>query len=287
MTLNSVKQLVDAELEWRVRRNQWRKVPSQVTIAWYWFDLSLSPWNPVPKYWFDSTPLIAKQVSQSTDWGLFHWADVSPYEKYLRMTMWMSSSATGLPLPLLLCDFLLYYPSVDDSVTDPQIMDNTITLPRYTDGKWVQAIAVTVAWRTWGQSFFFTYTNSDWVSGRTSKTVQQNAISAIGTIATSSLATAWQSGNPFIGLQDGDSGIRSIDSVVMLGADVWLFTLILVKPLARTQIKEQTAPVEKDYLVESSDVPIIKDDAYLSWLTCPQGSLSWVVLTWDLQIIYN
>lgn len=49
--------------------------------------------------------------------------------------MAMSSSATGLPLPLLLCDFLLYYPSVDDSVTDPQILDNTITLPRYTDGK--------------------------------------------------------------------------------------------------------------------------------------------------------
>lgn len=201
--------------------------------------------------------------------------------------MWMSSSATWLPLPLVLCDFLLYYPSVDDSVTDPQFMDNTITLPRYTDGKWVQAIAVTVAWRTGGQSFYFTYTNSDWVSGRTSQIVKQNAISAIGTITTSSLSTAWQSGNPFIWLQDGDSGIRSIDSVVMLGADVWLFTLILVKPIAQTQIKEQTAPVEKDYLLESSDVPIIKDDAYLSWLTCPQGSLSWVVLTWDLQIIYN
>lgn len=73
----------------------------------------------------------------------------------------------------------------------------------------------------------------------------------------------------------------------MLGADVGLFTLILVKPIAQTQIKEQTAPVEKDYLLESCDVPIIKDDAYLSWLTCPQGSLSGVVLTGDMQIIYN
>ena len=287
MTLNSVQQLVDAELEWRVRRNQWRKVPSQVTTAWYWFDLSLSPWNPVPKYWFDSTPLIAKQVAQSTDWGLFHWANTTPYEQYLRMTMAMSSSATWLPLPLLLCDFLLYYPSVDDSVTDPQILDNTITLPRYTDGKWVQAIAVTVAWRTWGQSFYFTYTNSDWVTGRTSKTVVQNTIANIGTITTSSLSTLNMSGNPFIWLQDWDSGIRSIDSVVMLGADVWLFTLILVKPIASTLIREQTAPVEKDYLLETCDVPIIKDDAYLSWLTCPRGSLSGVVLTWDIQIIYS
>jgi hypothetical protein len=53
--------------------------------------------------------------------------------QYLRMTTAMSSSGTGLPLPLTLCDFLLYYPSVDDSVLDVQTLDNTVTLPRYTD----------------------------------------------------------------------------------------------------------------------------------------------------------
>jgi len=73
----------------------------------------------------------------------------------------MSNSATGLPLPLILCDYLLYYPSVDDSISDTQILDNTVTLPRYTDGKGVQVIAVTVAGRTGGQSFYFTYTNSE------------------------------------------------------------------------------------------------------------------------------
>ena len=199
----------------------------------------------------------------------------------------MSNSATGLPLPLILCDYLLYYPSVDDSISDTQLLDNTVTLPRYTDGKWVQVIAVTVAGRTGGQSFYFTYTNSEWVSGRTSKTVQQNAVSAIGTIATSSLSTAWQSWNPFIGLQSGDTGVRSIESVTMLGVDVWLFSLILVKPIAQTMIREQTAPVEKDYLIETSDIPEIKDDAYLNWLTCPNGSLNGVTLFGDTQIIYS
>lgn len=67
MGVNSVKQVIDAETEGRLRRYQWRKVPSQVTTAGYWFDLSLSPGNPVPKYWFDATPLIAKSVAQSTD----------------------------------------------------------------------------------------------------------------------------------------------------------------------------------------------------------------------------
>lgn len=287
MTVNSVQQLVDAELAGRVRKYQWRKVPTQVTTAWYWFDLSLSPWNPVPKYWFDATPLVAKSIAQSTDWGLYHWPNTTPQNQYLRMTTAMSSSATWLPLPLVLCDFLLYYPSVDDSILDVQTLDNTITLPRYTDGKWVQVIAVTVAWRTWGQDFYFTYTNSDWVSGRTSQTVRQNTIPAIWTITTSSLSTLGMSGNPFIWLQSGDTWVRSIQSVTMLWVDVWLFSLILVKPLARTMIREQTAPVEKDYLIETSDIPEIKDDAYLNFLTCPNGSINWVTLFWDLQIIYS
>lgn len=285
--VNSVQQLVNAELEGASRRYQWRKVPSQVTTAGYWFDLSLSPGNPVPKYWFDATPLIAKSISQSTDGGLWHGPDTSPKQQYLRMTTAMSSSGTGLPLPLVLCDYLLYYPSIDDSLTDTQVLDNTVTLPRYTDGKGVQVIAVTVAGRTGGQDFYFTYTNSDGVSGRTSQIVRQNTISAIGTITTSSLSTLGMSGNPFIGLQSGDTGVRSIESVTMLGVDVGLFSLILVKPLAQTQIREQTAPVEKDYLIESSDIPEIKDDAYLGWLTCPNGSLNGVTLFGDLQVIYN
>lgn len=236
MGVNSVKQVIDAETDGASRRYQWRKVPSQVTTAGYWFDLSLSPGNPVPKYWFDATPLIAKSISQSTDGGIYHGQDTAPKQQFLRMTTAMSSSATGLPLPLILCDFLLYYPSVDDSLLDEQLLDNTITLPRYTDGKGVQVIAVTVAGRTGGQSFYFTYTNSDGVSGRISQTVQQNAISAIGTITTSSLSTLLQSGNPFIGLQSGDTGVRSIESVTMLGVDVGLFSLILVKPIVCIQI---------------------------------------------------
>lgn len=287
MGVNSVKQVIDAETDGASRRYQWRKVPSQVTTAGYWFDLSLSPGNPVPKYWFDATPLIAKSIAQSTDGGLFHGANTDPEQQFLRMTTALSSSGTGLPLPLILCDYLLYYPSIDDSILDEQLLDNTVTLPRYTDGKGVQVIAVTVAGRTGGQSFYFTYTNSDGVSGRTSQIVNQNAISAIGTITTSSLSTLSQSGNPFIGLQSGDTGVRSIESVTMLGVDVGLFSLILVKPLARTQIREQTAPVEKDYLIEESNLPEIKDDAYLSWLTCPQGSLNGVTLFGDLQVIYN
>ena len=153
MTLASTKQIVDAELNGKTRRYTWRKTPSQTTTAGLWFDLAMSPGNPAPKYWFDAPPLIAKAISQSADGGIFHGANVSPEQQYLRLMTAMTATATALPMNMTLCDYLLYYPSCDDSTTDPQTMDNSVTLPRYTDGKGVQMLAVSVAGRTGGQQF--------------------------------------------------------------------------------------------------------------------------------------
>lgn len=284
--ITNIKSLVDAELEGKVRTNMWRKNPSQATTAGLWFDTSMSPGLPVPKYWFDAPPGVAKTVAQSTDGGLYHGANVSTAIKYLRQTTTRATAATALPMRMILCDYLLYYPSIDDSTTDEQVLDNSVTLPRYTDGEGVQVIAVSVAGRTGGQSFYFTYTNSEGVSGRTSGTVIQNSATALGTIVTSATATNGNT-SPFIPLQKGDTGVRSIDSVFMLGADVGLFTLILVKPLASTGIKEITAPYEKDYFLQDGIIPEIKDDAYLSWLCMPNGTLAATGLFGDIKVVFN
>lgn len=286
MGVSNLKELVDAELAGRVRCNTWRKTPSQTTTAGLWFDLAMSPGNPAPKYWFDAPPLIAKQVSQSADGGIFHGANTTPQTQVLRLTTSRANVSTALPTTMILLDYLLYYPSCDDSTTDPQTMDNSVTLPRYTDGDGVQIMAVSVAGRTGGQQFYITYENSDGVSGRVSQTVTQNSASAIGTIVSSATATQ-ASGNPFIGLQAGDRGVRKIESVTMLGADVGLFTLILVKPIAQTAIKEITAPYEKDYFLAAQSIPEIKDDAFLNFICIPNGTLSATVLMGDLKVVWN
>lgn len=284
--IRSVKQLVDAEEAGKVRQYTWRKTPSQATTAGLWFDLSMSPGRPVPKYWFDAPPAIAKAVSYSADGGLEHGGGVSPSEKYLRLTTGIATAATALPLTMILCDYLLYYPSIDDSVLDEQVLDNTVTLPRYTDGDGVQVIAVSVAGRTGGARFYFTYTNSEGVSGRTSQICYQNNAAALGTLQNSG-ANNNASAMPFVGLQAGDSGVRSIDSVFMLDADVGLMTLVLVKPLGTSVIREITAPAEKDYFLESGTVPRIYDDAYLSFLCLPQGTLAATALMGDIKTIFT
>lgn len=149
------------------------------------------------------------------------------------------------------------------------------------------AIAVSVAGRTGGQSFSMSYTNQNGKDGQTSATVVQNASAALGTIITSSTATLDGSGNPFIGLQSGDRGIRSIQSVTMNGGDVGLFTIILVKPIAQITIKEITAPYEKDFLIHGSQLPKIVDDAYLNFICLPQGTLAATALMGDLKVIWS
>ena len=284
--IQNIEQLVTAELDGKERRYTWRKTPSQVTVAALWFDLSMSPGRPVPKYWFDAPPAIAKQITYTADGGLEHGGGVSPSEKYLRLTTGIATAATALPLTMVLCDYLLYYPSIDDSVLDEQVLDNTVTLPRYTDGEGVQVIAVSVAGRTGGARFYFTYTNSEGVSGRTSQTCYQNSSAALGTLQNSG-ANSNVSAMPFCGLQSGDSGVRSIDSVFMLDADVGLMTFILVKPLGTSVIREITAPVEKDYFLESGVIPRIYDDAYLSFLCLPQGTLAATALMGDIKVVFT
>lgn len=288
MAITGVRDIADCEIEGRSRTYNFRKTPSQASVIGLWFDLSMSPGNPVPKYWFDAPPLKGKQVSQSVDGGFFHGANTSPAQQYLRKITVNATAATALPMNLILCDYLLYYPSIDDGTTGEQTMDvASQTLPRYTDGDGVMMVAITTAARTGGQSFTVNYTNSDGVAGRTSSTVTQNTTGIVGTVTTSNRASSVSDGNPFIGLQSGDSGVRSIEGVTMNGTDFGLFSIVLVKPIAQITIPSITAPYEKDFYINSQELPKIEDDAYLNFLSLPLGSLAATAVIGDLKVIWK
>jgi hypothetical protein len=265
----------------------WRKTPSQVTTAGIWFDTSMSPGNPNPQY-YAATPLIAQQMRRSTDGGINHGAAVTPLAKYLSRFLIMSASATGLPMSYTLCDYLLYYPFVDTGTNDEQIMDNTNTLSRYTDGLGVQMMAVSVAANSGTlPTFTVNYTNSDGVAGRTSVVQTVNAATANGSIITSAVGSAISSG-PFIGLQSGDKGVRSVESVTFPSlTDVGLFSLVLVKPLLTSALLEQTAPSEVVPIAHQSQIPRIYDDAMLSLIVLPNGSLSGVAFHGEIETTWN
>ena len=277
--------LADAETNGQGWYTTWRKSPSQVTTAGVWFDLSMSPGNPVPQY-YAASPLIAAPMSYGDEQGLNHGRNVSPLSKHLDRVTVMTTTATALPMPMILCDYLLYYPFIDEGTTDAQSLDNTQTLPRYATGAGVQVMAVSVAGRTGGQTFSINYTNSSGVAGRVSQAVEQNAVSVNGSIVTSQRANPNARG-PFIPLQAGDTGVRSIQSVTMNGADVGLFSLVLVKPLAQLSLRGIDAPVEVNYFMDFGQLPTIVDDAYLNFICCPAGSLAATALHGDLSVVWN
>lgn len=279
----SVRSLVLADDNGQDSLFTWRKTPSQLTTQGIWTDLSMSPGNPIPNY-YANTPLLSAVLNGSE--GIFHGGAVSPATKHIKGTMVLANSATGLPVTFILCDYLLYYPFLDQGSTDQQDLINSVPLPRYADGSGVQAMAVLVGAQTGGQTFQISYTNQSGVAGRISKTVTCNTATSTGTIATTAPATSGCAG-PFIPLQDGDTGIRSIQSLTMNGADVGLMTLVLVKPLATFVVRGVDAPVEVDYLQDRPSLTRIIDGAYLNLLALPSGSLSGVALHGTLETIWN
>ena len=135
---------------------------------------------------------------------------------------------------------------------------------------------VVVAGQTGGQPFTVNYTNSDGVSGRVTQSAVMSTQFVNGTILHSIQANAGYPNNgPFLTLQSGDSGVRSVESVTIGGiGDVGLFALVLVKPLASFSLYGIDAPTEMDYWQEAASMPEIKDDAYLNLIALPNGSLS-------------
>lgn len=280
----NVASIIEAYDAGKSHYRTWRKVPTQTTGSGIWFDLSLSPGNPVPQY-YAAAPLTAIALARSTDGGLDHGPNVSPSTKHLHRFMAMTQTATAVPLPIIICDYLMYYPFVAMDAGD-QTMTNIVTIPRYTTGAGVEIMAVEVAAQVGGAQFYVTYTNSDGVAGRVSATVRCNTQTVNGTIITSAPTTAGTAG-PFLPLQQGDSGVRSIQSVTFLSGDVGLISLVLVKPLASHSIYDITAPVEADFLIDRSILPIIKDDAYLNMIVHPSGTLAAAPINGEIQTFWS
>lgn len=266
----------------------WRKSPSQATTIGIWNDLSMAPGNPVPNY-YASAPLVAATLPGRE--GMFYGGDVSPGTRHLSRLMALTTTATALPLNLRLLDYVLYYPFVDMSTTDEQVMDNTVPLPRYTDGEGLQIMVVVTnsPGAPTGLTFTCSYTNQDGTTGRTA-TGTFGAGVVTGTIGTTdrTQSTNVNHLSPFLQLQEGDSGVRSIESFTMVsGTDVGLVALVLVKPIANHNLRGIDAPVEIDYLTDFPSMPRIVDGAYLNFIACPAGALNATAIHGTIETVWS
>lgn len=286
---NKFSAITEAYDSGRVTYSGFRKLVSATTATGVWMDMSMTGGGPPPNY-YASSPLVWSTLSQSVDGGIYHGGDVSPASKHVKSIMIAGSVVTTcIPSVFLLCDYLGYWPFVD--------MAGSVTLvgsglSRYTDGVGVQAMLVQQATQAGGATFTLNYT-SPAGSGRTSKLMKCNTSTVNGSIVTTMPAhTATFSSSPFVGLQDGDTGIKSVQSVDWVLEDVGLVALVLIKPIAQIHLEPISSnvycPSEKDFAINAvGTLPVIKDNAYLNFIAHPAGTFATSVIWGTLETIWS
>lgn len=259
-----------------------RKTTTVATTAGIWFDGSNMSGHPVTNF-YASTPLKAEYLLARE--GIQHGSNVSTNQKYLKRVTAMCSVA---PINLLFTDTLLYYPFIDGDSTDEQIFDNTNVLTRETSGLGLKAYVVAQGAYIGGADFFITYTNQNGVAGRTSKLCRSNLAATAGTIISSGASSGAMSNAWFIPLEDGDTGIRSVQSFRFLTANGGIFALVLCKDLGMLSIREANVPAEKDFLIDTGfNMPVIPDNAYLSFLVLPNASIASAPIYGNIQTVWG
>lgn len=289
---NRIKEIVDISYD-QGKNNYapFRKVPAIATTQFLWHDLSGSPGNPKPNFY-----ATAEMTAATLDgtYGLFHEGGgkvTTDGFKFLHKMHIFSANSIFAPSHLMMCDYLIYYPLIDMDDTSVQSFNNyednpsIPSLPRYSDGMGVQAFLVATNPYVGGARFQITYTNERGQTGRKSQWMTTNTATYIGTIVTSGVGAALN--HPFILLQSGDNGIRSVQSIEFETPNGGLATLVLCRPIANIDIYENTALTEVDFILERETLPKIYDGAYLNFIYAPNGSAASVPIIGSLTTIWR
>jgi hypothetical protein len=120
-----------------------------------------------------------------------------------------------------------------------------------------------------GAQFYVTYTNQAGVSGRTSETIVCSTISSAAT-------GRFPFGNKFfIGLQAGDTGVRSVQSVVLTassGTAGVKMNLVACNPLTVLPLTTANIYVERDLVLSTVQLPRIRNNACIAFALLSSGT---------------
>lgn len=234
----NLREYADAEDMGQYHVSGFRKaISSTATTTSAWLDYSYFPGAPAANF-YASSPLEAAEVDPTRGIPV---PSVSPATQWLRDLKMMSAASSTTSTAngrqqVILADLLLYYPFVDtDAVGEQQDMVNDVAIPRYDYG---QVIAVGQSAASTTGQFTFSYTNQDGVAGRTSKTHFTFAVAGGGQVVASSVGSA-TSYHPFLALQAGDSGVKSIESVTFTAGGGGLMALVIVQPLLTAYMTQE------------------------------------------------
>lgn len=209
---------------------------------------------------FTGTPGKATRLTSSTPGAIpLLEGNVSPSVRTL-LNMWaelLPSAVIGRSV--ILCDFLLYYPGCVVTGT-PTTLDNTTTLPRYTDGVGVM-VGAFVQNTTGAATPILTLSCSSSLG-----TLQSGTLSANANTRKPPTMFIGADGNPSLLLSGGNVGIKKINSYTIASGTTGNICFILYRPLAQIPIVAISTMSERDLLFQFPNLPVIQDGACLGFI---------------------
>lgn len=205
--------------------------------------------------------------------GLWHGGNVSSETKHLLTMGARANASTAALSTLFLVDLLGCYPKIATNSASSQTLNNTLTIPRYTDGKGIRAFySLNTANGANAQNFAMSYTAPGSVSGRSLGAVVANTASAI-TGHMSHTGVAAGNFQPFLPLSGGDAGIMSVQSAQFsaASASAGFVDLVLCVPLCAVPITTAFVMAERDLVTQLQSLPRIYDGAVLGLLLVTGG----------------
>lgn len=241
----------------------YRSTAPTMAVAGRWGDLSVG--GGTPKYnAYVGSQTEATQLIGSANNGLYTGAYTGA-KNLAEVSIYCPVVTT-----FVLCDYLMFYPLLDGDSLDEQVMDNPVSLPRYTTGEGVKmALVGNVAGTTAG-TFTVNYTNSDGTASRITAT--RSCLNVNVGIIANHYSNAAGASQPFIPLVLGDKGVQSVESFTFLTPPSGFYTLLLYKPLATIVMPEAAQTAEKTFIHNHMALPEIQPGAYLNYLFNTQST---------------
>ena len=253
-------------------RADWQKSTFATTAhtAGMWYSLFRGGGNPPADAILGTGTNLAFQAltdATTNATGIQHGGAVGGFKVLLNAAA-QTAAATTAPCVLMLVDLLGFYPVTSVTTTGAQTLNNTVTLPRYTDGAGVQAfITPSTVMGAATPSISIGYTNSASTAGRATPTTLPigNTAAAVTSVVYS--GTGAGKFGPFIPLQAGDAGIKSVQSISLSASYVsGVLNLVLCRPLLTLPITTLGVTAERDLINQLNSGPRVYDGACLAWL---------------------
>lgn len=245
-------------------------------------DLSMAPGTPKFNAYVGNQAAFTPMIGGG-NFGIYTGESEPGKTKYLTHWWMQTMSANNIGTYKIL-DYIGFYPLIDMDSTDQQDLDNTVPATRHLDGQGLRLMLVTTTPSTANADVSISYTNQAGTPGRVVNfSVGVSAFA--GNIFTAQAATFSANKRcPYLPLANGDTGVRSVESITLAASAGGFAALVLVRPIAHLNLLENATVTELSMLRERGRPIAVADDAYLNLVNDASGSITPAVLRGGITI---